>query len=154
MGMPKGCKIDGEALKARRLEARRLLREGLTQAEVARRLKTTRQSVNRWAKMPARELAQVRRQGRKSQLNDADRLRLREALLAGPKAEGFDGELWTLPRVRQLIARRFGSRFSTVQRTCHGGAATVARSTMTTARRVSTRARRAVGLANVLPGRT
>jgi transposase len=114
MGMPKGCKIDGEALKARRLEARRLLREGLTQAEVARRLKTTRQSVNRWAKMPARELAQVRRQGRKSQLNDADRLRLREALLAGPKAEGFDGELWTLPRVRQLIARRFGSRFSTV----------------------------------------
>lgn len=114
MGMPKGQKMDAEALKARRLEARRLLDEGVAQAEVARRLKTSRQSVSRWAQQPRGQLAQVRRQGRKAQLGEPARAKLRAAILAGPSAAGFAGELWTVPRVRQLIAQRFGARFSTV----------------------------------------
>lgn len=114
MGMPKGQKMDAEALKTRRLEARRLLDEGVAQAEVARRLKITRQSVSRWAQQPRRQLAKVRRQGRKSKLGEIARAKLRTALLAGPKAAGFATELWTVPRVRQLIAQRFGQRFSTV----------------------------------------
>jgi transposase len=106
--------MDAEALKARRLEARRLLDAGLAQAEVARRLRTTRQSVSRWARQPRKALAQVRRQGRKARLDEPARAQLKAALLAGPPAAGFAGELWTVPRVRQLIARRFGHRFSTV----------------------------------------
>jgi transposase len=106
--------MDAEALKARRLEARRLLDEGVAQAEVARRLKTSRQSVSRWAQQPRRRLAQVRRQGRKGQLDERARAKLRVAILAGPAAAGFAGELWTVPRVRQMIAQRFGLRFSTV----------------------------------------
>jgi len=114
MGMPKGQKIDAEALKARRLEARRLLDEGVAQAEIARRLKTSRQSVSRWAQRPKAELGQVRRQGRKSKLGEADRTKLKATLLAGPTAAGLSGELWTVPRVRQVLATRFGQRFSTV----------------------------------------
>ncbi|MDD3180534.1 MAG: winged helix-turn-helix domain-containing protein [Opitutaceae bacterium] len=114
MGMPKGQKMDAEALAARRLEARRLLDEGMAQAEVARRLKTTRQSVSRWARQPRKALAQVRRQGRKAQLDEAARTKLRSAILAGPQAAGFAGELWTVPRIRQLIAQRLGAHFSTV----------------------------------------
>ena len=110
MGMPKGQKMDAEALKARRLEARRLLDEGVAQAEVARRLKTSRQSVSRWAQQPRKQLAQVRRQGRKAQLDEPARTKLRAALLAGAPAAGFAGELWTVPRVRQLIIQRFGTR--------------------------------------------
>ncbi len=106
--------MDAEALKARRMEARNLLDEGLSQAEVARRLKTTRQSVGRWARLPRKALAQVRRQGRKAQLDEPARAKLKAAILAGPPAAGFAGELWTVPRVRQLIAQRFGHRFSTV----------------------------------------
>jgi transposase len=114
MGMPKGQKLDAEVLKTRRVEARRLLDEGVAQAEVARRLKVSRQSVSRWAQLPKAELAKVRRQGRKSQL-DADKCaKLRTALLAGAPAAGFANELWTVPRVRQLIRQRFGLRFSTV----------------------------------------
>lgn len=112
--MPKGQKMDAEALKARRLEARRLLDEGVLQAEVARLLKTSRQSVSRWAQQPRKQLAQVRRQGRKAQLDEPARAKLRAAILAGPSAAGFAGELWTVPRVRQLIVQRFGARFSTV----------------------------------------
>jgi transposase len=96
------------------LAARRLLDEGVAQAEVARRLQTTRQSVSRWARQPRKQLAQVRRQGRKAQLDEPARAKLRAAVLAGPQAAGFAGELWTVPRVRQLIAQRFGTRFSTV----------------------------------------
>lgn len=114
MGMPKGQKIDAEALKARRLEARRLLDEGMAQAEVARRLKISRQSVSRWAQQPRRTLAKVKRRGRPTQFDDAVRAKLRSALLAGPKTAGFASELWTVPRVRQLIAERFGHRFSGV----------------------------------------
>jgi transposase len=114
MGMPKGQKIDAEALKTRRLEARRLLDEGVAQAQVARRLKVSRQSVSRWAEQPRRALAKVKRQGRRSGLDEAARIKLRAALLAGPQAAGFAGELWTVPRVRHVIAQRFGQRFSQV----------------------------------------
>lgn len=114
MGMPKGQKIDAEALKVRRVEARRLLDEGLSQAEVARRLHASRQSVSRWAQTSRRELAQVRRQGRKSAMGEKDRLKLKELLLAGPEAAGLTGELWTVPRVREVLAARLGHRFSNV----------------------------------------
>lgn len=114
MGMPKGQKIDAEGLRERRLEARRLLDEGVTQAEVARRLKVSRQSVSRWAELPRRALAKVKRQGRRSRFDEKARTKLRTALLAGPAKAGFAGELWTVPRVRELIVQRFGQRFSQV----------------------------------------
>jgi transposase len=114
MGMPKGQKMDTEELKRRRLEARRLLDEGVAQAEVARRLQTSRQSVSRWARLRSPELAKVRRQGRKPGLTEAARAKLRTALLAGPKAAGFATELWTVPRVRQLIVQRCRRQYSSV----------------------------------------
>lgn len=114
MGMPKGQKLDAEVLKKRRIEARRLLDDGVAQAEVARRLQVSRQSVSRWARLPQRELAKVRRQGRKSKFSEQQRDRLRTVLLAGPQAAGFANELWTIPRVRRVILQRFGQRFSTV----------------------------------------
>ena len=106
--------MDAEVLKRRRLEARRLLDEGVTQAEVARRLKISRQSVSRWARLRRPELAKVRRQGRKAGLTEAARAKLRKALLAGPKAAGFATELWTVPRVRQLIVQRCRRHYSSV----------------------------------------
>ena len=43
-------KRDQKALQRRRLRAARLLEQGLPQAEVARRVGVSRQSVNTWAK--------------------------------------------------------------------------------------------------------
>jgi len=59
MGNPAGVRRDFEALEARRMEAARLLRQGVSQSEVARRLEVHRQSVIRWA----RQLAQSGRVG-------------------------------------------------------------------------------------------
>ncbi len=114
MGMPIGQKIDGEALRDRRLAARKLLDEGVAQAEVARRLKVSRQSVSRWADAPAKRLEAICRFGRKSTIDDRLLDRLRQALLAGAKRQGFAADVWTLPRVQNLIVKLGGPSFSTV----------------------------------------
>ena len=48
------AKRDMKAIEARRLEGARLLKRKVSQAEVARRLGVTRQSVSDWAQQLAR----------------------------------------------------------------------------------------------------
>jgi transposase len=112
--MPIGQKVDGEALRERRLAARKLLDDGVAQAEVARRLKVSRQSVSRWADAPSKRLEVIGRFGRKSTIDDRLLERLRQVLLAGAKRQGFSADVWTLPRVRGLIVKLGGPSFSTV----------------------------------------
>lgn len=112
--MPKGKKIDKEELMERRVKARALLDEGLSQAQVAREVGVSRESVRRWAGMSRPELKKVKAQGRPSRLTARAREELRAILLAGPKESGFQTELWTVPRVRKVVAQRFGLKFSTV----------------------------------------
>ena len=68
---------DRVALERRRWQAARLLEQGLTEAEVARRLGVHRQSVNRWAKALKVEgrtgLRRAPRAGRPSKLGEARR---------------------------------------------------------------------------------
>src|ERR1035441_4841669 len=53
--------------------------------------------------------------GRPSGLEEAQRRELMQALKAGALADGFPTDLWTLPRVGQLIERRFGRAYSESQ---------------------------------------
>ena len=46
--------------------------------------------------------------GRPSKLTSPQRERLRQRLLAGPRATGFSTELWTCARVAELVRREFG----------------------------------------------
>jgi len=114
MGMPKGVKLNLPSLRDRRLAARSLLDEGLSQAEVARRLKVSRQSVSRWARQPRRTLSRVKQQGRKSRFSQATQERLIATLAAGPQAAGFPSPLWTAPEAQQLLAREFNLHYSSV----------------------------------------
>ena len=52
-GNPRGVRCNFEALEQRRLEAARVLRKGLSQAEVPRQVGVHRQSVSRLAKQLA-----------------------------------------------------------------------------------------------------
>jgi transposase len=61
MGNPAGVRRDFEALERRRMKAAELLKQGVSQSEVARRLGVHRQSVIRWA----HQLAQSGRAGLK-----------------------------------------------------------------------------------------
>lgn len=107
---------DVEVLERRRLAGATLLRRGLPQAEVARRLGVSRQSVSRWAKMVAehgrRGLRRARRMGRPPALTPADLRRVERALKAGPEAQGYATGLWTLARVATLLETQCGVRYS------------------------------------------
>src|SRR5216683_3024721 len=115
MGNPAGVRRDFAALEARRMEAARLLREGLSQSEVARELGVHRQSVSRWAReleqSGVRGLRQAKPTGRPAKLSPAQLRDLERALQRGPEAFGFASGLWTASRVRALIEERTGVRY-------------------------------------------
>lgn len=108
-------KRDLQALQRRRLRAARMLAKGVAQAEVARQVGVTRQSVSRWARTWASEGAgalKARALGRPSDLGFKQRRELVRLLKRGALSAGFATELWTLPRVRVLIARHWGRGYS------------------------------------------
>ncbi len=106
---------DFDALEARRLQAARLLRTGLSEAEVARQVGVHRQSVNRWARQLViagrTGLRKAGRAGRKPKLSAADLRKVERGLQRGPDALGFDTSLWTAWRVAVLIEETCGVKY-------------------------------------------
>ena len=102
-------------LEARRLQAWKLLREGVAPVDVARRLGVDRRSVRRWRAEGERRgrpgLTARPTPGRPSRLTERMRAALVDCLLAGAQACGFPTELWTCRRVGQVIHRRFKVRY-------------------------------------------
>jgi transposase len=115
MGNPAGVKRDFDALERRRFGALRLLKKGLSEAEVARQVGVHRQSVNRWAKQIEEQgpggLKKAGRAGRKSRLSETDLKRIASGLKRGPQAMGYETNLWTLERVAELIERDCGVKY-------------------------------------------
>jgi transposase len=112
MGNVRGVRRDFAALERRRFAALDLLKQGLNQSEVARRLKVCSQTVSRWARMSAaggkQTLKAVGRAGRKPLLDRRQLDRLVRLLTAGPEKLGYETPLWTCNRVADLIEREFG----------------------------------------------
>ena len=106
---PKGTAAE---LQRRRKRAIALLNQGQTQAAVAAALGTSEASVSRWKKAfdegGDQALAAKPHPGRPSQLTAAQRRRLAKLLLQGAGKHGYSTDLWTLARVAEVIAVRFG----------------------------------------------
>jgi transposase len=106
-----------EAAK-RRVRAGRLLQAGKKPAEVAAAVGVARQTVYTWKRILEEDgidaLREIDRGGRPASLDEKQFEQIRQALLEGPTAHGFGTELWTLKRVRLLIERLHGVRFSEV----------------------------------------
>ena len=102
-----------KALERRRRRAVSLLDEGYTQAEVARSVKASESSVHRWRRMARRKdgLAAKPPSGRKRRLTAAQHRRLERMLGKGARAHGWANDLWTAPRVTELIRREFGVEY-------------------------------------------
>jgi transposase len=102
----------------RRVRAGRMLLKGKTPAQVAAAVGAPRQTVYRWLDVlndgGIDALRVINKGGRPAQLDVAQYDQLRQVLLDGPQAAGFDTDLWTLKRVREVIRRRFGVQFSEV----------------------------------------
>lgn len=103
----------------RRREGYRLLRQGQSQATVARTLEVSRETVSRWAERMAtggrKSWRSAGKRGPKARLGVAERAELRRVLKAGAIAAGYPNALWTLPRVAEVIQRQWGVGLGTTQ---------------------------------------
>ena len=101
-----------EQREARRLEAVRRHAQGEHAAVIAHDLGVGPNAVYMWAKEARlKGVASLKlrpRSGRRVKLAKEHWGTLADKVLAGPKACGFDTELWTLPLISQLIQAEFG----------------------------------------------
>lgn len=106
---PKGS---ADLIADRRRRALRLLDQGLSLGEVARRVDCAPSSVMRWrdARRKRGEGAYEVRfsPGRPRKLSKARLRKLERLLLKGATARGWNTELWTAARIAALIEREFG----------------------------------------------
>ena len=89
-----------------------LLQQGHTQAEVATMLGVTAGAVSQWKKAyqtkGAKGISARLHPGPRPRLSDKERQQLERILLKGARSQGYGTELWTLPRIAEVIERRFG----------------------------------------------
>jgi len=102
-------------LEQRRRRAIALKKQGYGPTQIARALNTSPQSVCRWLaayrRGGAAALSAIPPPGRPSKLNARRRRALVQCLLKGARAFGFATDLWTCPRIAQLIEQRYGVRY-------------------------------------------
>ena len=103
------------ALEQRRLRAIALLQEGYQSVEIARRLGVGRRSVRRWKAAFLKEgngaIRAKRAPGRPAKLSQIAKKALEAVLLRGARAAGYATDLWTCPRVGQVIHKTFGVHY-------------------------------------------
>jgi putative transposase len=120
MRYPDGGGLDA-AERARReqvrLAAAELIEAGASDREVARRLRVSRMSANRWRRALAAggrpALASKGAGGAKCKLTPAQLGELAEVLDAGPAAWGWqEDQRWTLARIAEVAWDRFGVEYT------------------------------------------
>jgi transposase len=98
--------------EARRLLAANLFRQNYKGSEIVHILGVAKSSVSRWKKAWKAGGTQALRTkphpGPKPRLSSTQKRRLVRLLLRGARRAGYDNDLWTCPRVAQLIRREFG----------------------------------------------
>ena len=102
-------------LEQRRQRAIALLQEGYQPVDVAGILGVDRRSVRRWnathRKKGEKGIQAKQASGRPPKLDSKDIRKLEKALLKGSKKAGFPTDLWTCPRIAQLILSLFGVNY-------------------------------------------
>ena len=102
-------------LEQRRQRAIALLQEGYQPVDVAGMLGVERRSVRRWKathrKKGEKGIQAKQASGRPPKLDRKNLRKLERSLLKGPKKAGFFTDLWTCPRIAQLIQYLFGVNY-------------------------------------------
>ena len=95
----------------RRLRAWYLSQHGWTERDIAEALGASGGAVSQWltnARKGGRQALLSRRRGTHAKLTEEQKRRIPDFLWHGPEAYGFRGEVWTCPRVVEVLAREFG----------------------------------------------
>lgn len=94
-----------------RYRAAEMFKEDKSNAEIARRLGVSRKSVSGWHsdwKASGDAGLEIGTPGRHRRLDDHQWQDIERALLEGPRAHGYDTDLWTLARIAGLIYKMTG----------------------------------------------
>jgi transposase len=101
------------------MRAVELFEAGARQIDVVTQLEVSAQTASRWYhqwRAGGRDaLVGAARLGRTCRLSDEQLAEVENALLAGPTANGFATDMWTLARVAQVIERLTGVSYSPSQ---------------------------------------
>jgi len=104
-------KGSAKQFQERRLRAIALLAQGHTQSEVANMVGVTQGAVSQWKTAHdqggRKALAAKVQPGREPKLSPKQCSRLLKYLQQGPRKHGWSTELWTLPRIVELIEEKF-----------------------------------------------
>lgn len=105
-----------EQLEARRRRAvRMVVKAQIPPVKVASRVGASRRSIDRWVQAyrvrGEQALGAKPHPGAACRLTDPQREDLRSRLVEGAQSQGFATDLWTCPRVRQLIAEQYGVEY-------------------------------------------
>jgi transposase len=99
-----------------RLAAADLIEAGASDREVARHFRVSRMSANRWRRaLVAGGRAALMSKGAggaRCKLTPAQLDELAAVLEAGPAAQGWEDQCWTLTRITDVIWRRFGAEYT------------------------------------------
>lgn len=97
------------------MRAADMFARGARQADIARELRVSHQTVSdwhdRWEAGGRKALRAAGRAGRRPKLTKAQLAEVERALRRGPKANGFPTELWTLARVAEVVEAVTGVRY-------------------------------------------
>jgi transposase len=107
--------VNAKIYENRRIYAIGLLQQGKNDRQVASELRVAPRSVGRWREKYSRYgfkgIWAKPRPGRPCFLSAEEKIELEELLLNGAKCAGFETDLWTCPRVVELIRRNFGVHY-------------------------------------------
>lgn len=99
----------------RRLRAVELFESGLKQVDIARVLGVTKGAVSQWLsvyRMKGLDALRYRKIAKKPcRLSEEQKNELCNLLGQGAEHFGYPGDVWTLPRIRELILSRFGIKY-------------------------------------------
>jgi transposase len=99
----------------KRKQGMKLLRSGIKQAQVARKMGVNRRTVYDWKKRvdDDQDFRNRKKKGRNSRLTDKQKEELKGIIDGGATSYGFPTDLWTLKRIADVIEREFGVHYNT-----------------------------------------
>lgn len=92
-----------------------LFAQNIPNAEIGRHLGVSRQTISGWRQDWRKHGSNgliIGTPGQKPRLTDEQWKQITEALLAGPEANGYDTQLWTLERIADLIKKITGVSYN------------------------------------------